>query len=104
MYLNTITGEFPRYDGDLELLGWTVGDPLPENWVKVEYVDPPIIKEGETYTQLPPTLQGGIWKINWEVRQITEEERKIQQTLSIREKIIRHKPITAEEALLLVSE
>lgn len=75
MYLNTVTNEYPRFDGDLELLGWTVGEPLPENWVKVEYVDPPVVGVDETYQITEPTLhEDGVWRIGWTVRAMTPEE------------------------------
>lgn len=74
IYLNTETNEYPRHAGDLELLGWNLGDPLPENWVTVLLVDPPIITETQTYTQNFPEKIDGIWKITYTVREMTQEE------------------------------
>jgi len=74
IYLNTETNEYPRHDGDLELLGWSVGEPLPENWVVVEYTEPPEIDEETTYWEVPPTLVNGVWKITYATRALTEKE------------------------------
>lgn len=72
-YLNTATGEFPRHDGDLKILGWTPNEPLPADWVLVEWVEPPAVTENETVDRLPPVLVDGVWKFAWsDPRPITE--------------------------------
>lgn len=77
VYLNVETNEYPRHDGDLELLGWKVGDPLPENWVEVS-IDPiPEVDENQTYQLQEPQLIDGQWRATWSVRAITDEERTI---------------------------
>jgi hypothetical protein len=73
-YLNVVTGEFPRFDGDLELLGWTVGQELPENWVKVIQDPMPEITDGQTYEVNKPKLIEGVWKVTWNVRNLTQKE------------------------------
>jgi hypothetical protein len=73
-YLNTETNEYPRHDGDLELLGWTLGEPLPEPWVEVEHVPSPEVSESENYSEGAPVHLNGVWKRNWVVRDLTEEE------------------------------
>jgi hypothetical protein len=85
IYLNTKTNEYPRHVGDLELLGWKLGDSLPENWVEVEYTEPPAVEEGQTCDQLAPTQdEDGIWRIHWsEVRPLNSAE------LALKEKMLR---------------
>lgn len=73
-YLNTETKEYPRHQGDLELLGWSVGEPLPEYWVEVEEVSAPETSEGEVTVELEPKLVDGIWIQQWEVHVLTDEE------------------------------
>lgn len=75
IYLNTQTQEYPRHDGDLELLGWVVGQPLPENWVEVVYTEAPTVAEGQTPVQLFPVEVDGVWTITWLVRDLTDEEK-----------------------------
>ena len=74
IYLNIETQEYPRHDGDLELLGWKLGEPLPENWVEVEYVEPPIYQDGETLERLSPAFIDGKWQMSWKVRLLTPDE------------------------------
>jgi hypothetical protein len=74
IYLNTKTGEFPRHNGDLELLGWQFGSSLPENWVEVVYDPIPTLANGETFEDQPPTLIDGKWRVLRNVRAITVEE------------------------------
>jgi hypothetical protein len=82
IYLNTQTNEYPRHDGDLELLGWKLGEPLPENWVEVTQDDIPEIQDGQTYEIQPPSLIDDVWHITWLVRDLTEEEKvEIQERL-----------------------
>lgn len=75
IFYNTETKEYPRHIGDLELLGWQVGESLPENWVEVEYVDPPSVSPEETYYPASePILIDGVYKVAWNTRFWTEEE------------------------------
>jgi hypothetical protein len=74
IYLNTKTQEYPRYDGDLENLGWSLGQPLPENWVEVAYTDPPTVDTNTTYEIQFPQLINGIWTITWITRPLTANE------------------------------
>jgi hypothetical protein len=75
LYLNTITNEYPRYDGDLELLGWQVGQPLPEGWAEVIPSPEPVPGDGEVVQSQPPVLADGQWYMSWLVREMTPEER-----------------------------
>jgi hypothetical protein len=76
IYYNTVTNEYPRYQGDLELLGWKVGEPLPENWVEVVFVDMPQLLENQTVEQLLPAQDAeGVWHMQWsEPWLLTQEE------------------------------
>jgi hypothetical protein len=75
IFYNIESNEYPRHQGDLELLGWKVGDPLPENWVEVEYVAPKELDVLEICSPAPlPVLIDGVWKTAWNYRFLTEEE------------------------------
>jgi hypothetical protein len=80
IYFNIKTKEYPRHDGDLELLGWSLGNPLPEDWVKVEYANPPVIDSNTTYETQPPTLVNGVWKITYTTRPLTDVEKVRRDT------------------------
>lgn len=73
-FLNTVTGEYPRHQGDLELLGWSVGEPLPQNWVEVAPVERPDCEESQKAIEIAPVLLDGVWTQRWEVVDITAEE------------------------------
>ncbi len=102
IYMNTSTGEYPRHDGDLELLGWSVGEPLPTNWVEVEYVDPPKLGDNETYTQLDPIEIDGVWKMQWQKRALTADEKREIDLRYIKIKVADNQALTEAEAALLV--
>jgi hypothetical protein len=75
IYLNTNTGEYPRHQGDLELLGWVAGEPLPADWVEIKYVEPPICGIDEIVEQAAPTLVNDEWKMTWQARILTADEK-----------------------------
>lgn len=102
-YLNTATGEYPRFDGDLELLGWQQGTPLPASWVSVE-IDPyPEIFDGQTAETTDPQQDAaGTWRVTWTVRNLTEDELLEMRRNEIRSKVAAEIPLTADEAALLV--
>jgi hypothetical protein len=75
IYLNTQTQEYPRFIGDLQLLGWVVGEPLPENWVEVTSINPPTITNNQIATEEFPVNIDGTWSMSWVVRELTEEEK-----------------------------
>jgi hypothetical protein len=79
-YLNIETNEYPRHDGDLQLLGWTKGTPLPENWVEVENTEQPVISDLEFCVEEFPTQVDGIWKRTWAVRNLTSDELEQRNT------------------------
>jgi hypothetical protein len=74
MYINIVTKEYPRHDGDMELLGWSVGESLPEKWSKVQEVPPPEITSGQVVREGLPILINNVWTQQWETHVLTEEE------------------------------
>jgi hypothetical protein len=71
-YYNTETNEYPRYQGDLELLGWTAGEPLPANWVEVLEIESLDYDcENEIVELLLPENKNGKWHQKIIVRPIT---------------------------------
>lgn len=92
MYLNTETNEFPRFQGDLELLGWVAGTPLPHGWVEVEQAEYPTdIPTDFKVVANEPEQVNGKWIMNFSVIPMTEEE--IER---------RNAPVTAKAKLLLL--
>lgn len=104
VYLNTVTGEYPRHSGDLELLGWETGQPLPADWVEVEYVEPPEATETTISEQAAPT-QGtdGVWRMSWVVRDLTADETTARRLNAIRRKVMLGEFLTPEEAGMLIA-
>jgi len=80
-YINTITGEYPRHIGDILLLNPhadPTGAVLPEGWASVTYTAPPDATTYDPVTQvayqLPPAYIDGEYRMQWSVRQKTQEE------------------------------
>ena len=73
-FFNTVTGEYPRHQGDLELLGWTVGEPLPQDWVEVLPSEVPALGQNQKLVELAPKLIDGVWTQRFSVADLTEEE------------------------------
>lgn len=75
MFLNTETKEYPRFQGDLELLGWVAGQSLPENWVEVQAVPfPTNIPANHKTVEAEPVEINGIWTQVFDVVPMTAEE------------------------------
>lgn len=81
-YFNTITKEYPRHMGDLQLLGWQENTELPEGWVEVTETQTPLITPGQTYDMIEPKLVDNIWITQFIVRDRTEEEIQKQKDLT----------------------
>ena len=73
-FLNTATQEYPRHQGDLELLGWNAGEPLPQDWVEVLPSERPTVESNQEAVELAPELVEGVWTQRWSVVELTEEE------------------------------
>lgn len=74
IFYNTETKEYPRYQGDLELLGWNAGEPLPENWVQVEDTMPVFDISTQAITEELPELVDGKYVRKYQVRDLSPEE------------------------------
>jgi len=74
VYLNTQTHEYPRYAGDLNLLGWVVGQSLPENWEEVEETPMPETLDSEVAYEIEPKKVNNKWVQQWAIRDLTEQE------------------------------
>lgn len=81
VYINTVTGEYPRHIGDI-LIEHPNADPngavLPEGWAVVENTVAPDATTYDPVTQvayqLPPAYVNGKYQMRWSVRQKTQEE------------------------------
>jgi hypothetical protein len=85
------------------LLGWSEGQPLPENWVEVKQTTKP--QESETtiaYQLEPKQNKNGTWEMVWDVRDLTDEELYYAKLSSIRVKVQNREPLTKDEAELLI--
>lgn len=100
-YLNIETNEYPRHDGDLELLGWTPGESLPEHWVEVVESPMPTPGENQVIFEIEPAQVDGIWTMQWETRPMTQSELEEIARGTIRLKVLRGETLTIEEAELL---
>ena len=81
-YFNTITKEYPRHVGDLQLLGWQENTELLEGWVEVTDDQTPSITPDQTYEMVEPKLVNNIWTAQFIVRDRTEEEIQKQKDLT----------------------
>ncbi len=76
-FYNTETKEYPRYAGDLFLLGWSQGSPLPEGWVEVFVEDEPTVDYGHNFRLLPPELDdSGHWVARYTTWEMTDAEKE----------------------------
>jgi hypothetical protein len=103
-YINTKTNEYPLYVGDLWLLGLTETD-LPEYVSEVEVTIPEDYNpEIHFLSQETPELrEDNKYHAVFNIREFTEEEKKIQQIAQIKTKVILDLSITEEEAQLLIN-
>jgi hypothetical protein len=74
IYLNTITNEYPRYIGDLYLIGYEDGQTLPDGWVEVIETIAPDIQDGKINYEETPIEIDGVWTQQWATRDLTQEE------------------------------
>ena len=83
IYYNTVTQEYPRYEGDIKLLDptWEPGQPLPENWVEAVEVEPFVCDAGYVIEEKLPVLENGIWKRTFITREETQKEKDLTSKL-----------------------
>ena len=83
-FIQTETKEYPRYEGDIRLQFPDIpenltGDefPCPDIYAKVEWTDMPDYNRNLHFAyELPPIQENGIWKMQWAVRELTDEEKE----------------------------
>lgn len=88
IYYNTVTQEYPRHIGDLQLMGWQVGEPLPENWVEVTFVEQPDVEDGKVAVETLPIENDGTWYVSWTTRDITQEEIDFNNSVIEKQKFV----------------
>jgi len=77
-YINTLTLEYPRHIGDIEL----VNEADRNNFVAVEWADPPAFDSlTQIIYELPPINSDGTWYMQWGIRNATEEELAFRDSL-----------------------
>jgi len=76
IFYNTATNEYPLFIGDILLINesWTSGMSLPENIVSVEETTPISAGENQMAYEVLPVLSDGVWKQNFAVRDLSEDE------------------------------
>jgi hypothetical protein len=87
-YIQIETKEYPQYEGDIRLQYPDIpenltGDefPCPDTYAKVEWVDLPDHNRNSHFAyELPPVQENGVWKMQWVVRELTDEEKEVRQT------------------------
>jgi hypothetical protein len=103
-FINTQTNDYPLYSGDLLLLGITMEE-LPDHICEVSVNPPEINYLEETYFENAPVLnENGNWEATFEIRPLTEDEKKINKIIIIKRKVMTDQLLTPEEALLLTAE
>lgn len=101
-YFNTETQDYPLHVGDLSLINIDVND-LPDYIVEVVVDIPEYNHDTEHIRQVLPTQNDkGVWCANFVVVPFTEEEILARALFVVRNKVMRHEPLTAEEAQLLI--
>lgn len=67
---------FPLYEGDVKLTDpkWEVGKDLPENWVAVEFVEPPASSQTSYAEIQTPVEIDGKWVMSWKVTEISQAD------------------------------
>ena len=82
--------EYPRHPGDIQIASpeWETGMPLPSGWIEVTPVTPPTPSSSQVLEELFPIQENGVWRQNWQLRDLTEEELAT-----------RNAPITARQKL-----
>lgn len=69
--------EYPRHIGDIQIdyPNWQEGEELPLGWKQVEPVAKPEVTADEIAFEDFPVEVDGIYKQNWKVRPLTDEEK-----------------------------
>lgn len=81
LYLNTLTNEYPRHVGDVQLVksDFQIGGTLPEGWVEVAYAtEYPTAGEDEKVVEVEPTLVDGVLTQTFAIQPLTLEEKEFR--------------------------
>jgi hypothetical protein len=81
-YIKKSTGQFPLHEGDIRLEYPDISEdltdatfPCPDTYIEVLYVDlPEFDKTKQVIDSVNPVETNGIWKIQWNIRDMTAEE------------------------------
>ena len=76
-YYNTVTKEYPRYAGDIQLdfPEFKDGDSLPETWVVVTQDIPPTTSIFQRLIINEPIFKNGKWTSTWTVLDLSNDEK-----------------------------
>lgn len=78
-YIDTVSGEFPLYEGDIRLRHLNVSFPSnfvpPEQYQQIEMAVPPDLPWNKVFEHGKAEFIDGKWRQKWSVREATEEER-----------------------------
>lgn len=75
-YFNTVTKEYPRHIGDLQLIYGNIDESqIPEEWVSVELDAEPEIGKYQYLEAKEPEHSGTQWIQGWIVRDMNAEQR-----------------------------
>lgn len=66
-YINTVTNEYPRYEGDIRLMYPDMGEQfvLPDEYSPVYMTETPILSEYQNCVQGQPNNVNGKWYVSW---------------------------------------
>jgi hypothetical protein len=75
-YINTLTLEYPRHIGDIQLENHSATESdLPEKWQLVTPVERPVYDyETQVAYELPPVKIDNVWYMQWDIRELTQQE------------------------------
>jgi hypothetical protein len=99
VYLNTLNNEYPLYIGDLNLLGIEENN-IPENFFLVEDSEMPETTQNQTVVEVFPKSIDGIWKKQWEIKNLSEKDIEQLKINDIRSKLISGIVLSEEEKLV----
>lgn len=99
-------GTYPLYYGDIMLAhkGWKKGDPLPEGWIYVAPAPAPEAGEYQVIEAGEPVEIDGVMTEVWTVRDMTQEERDVQDAPIIARQKLVDAGLTDEEIQMLIRQ
>tara|TARA_R110002126_G_C10176225_1_gene474432 strand:- start:179 stop:511 length:333 start_codon:yes stop_codon:yes gene_type:complete len=90
-FIRLSTKEYPLHEGDVRLQISGIpenltGDefPCPDIYARVEWVDEPDYnRNSHIAEELAPVQENGVWKMQWAIRELTDDEKEYQQMYSL---------------------